>query len=401
MNLKNLFYNLKEYLITDKNELLKLIETKSKTPENILFIDNIYLMDNIRFNAGDLNNEDKELINKFLYLTSYEEEIYGYFYKIKSKNKLYILEKKSKYFINLNNWGFKYKNKIYNYEQVPIEQFEQFGLNNEMFKRFKSCDYYFKDNITEIFMKGKEFDYIKINENIKISNFNHNIMKLKNYKDIYFNNERSAICKYKNNFVKYFKIRINKNELIFLYLNNTITQIDLINSLNIKNTQKMKKVKYTINNGDLYIYIYLDFIEGNTLQSIIEKYNNKEINKITGLNKISIIKDILNKFYKMSIYYWDIGPQNIIVKNKIINKECIIEDFYLIDLTSIRTVICLNTDSNNDLYVLYYYYTVLNNIDIKNTITNNYKKKLKHLCNTIYKELIKYLATLAPMATPK
>jgi hypothetical protein len=278
---------------------------------------------------------------------------------------------------------------------VPIEQFEQFGLNNEMFKRFKSCDYYFKDNITEIFMKGKKFDYIKINENIKISNFNHNIMKLKNYKDIYFNNERSAICKYKNNFVKYFKIRINKNELIFLYLNNTITQIDLINSLNIKNTQKMKKVKYTINNGDLYIYIYLDFIEGNTLQSIIEKYNNKEINKITGLNKISIIKDILNKFYKMSIYYWDIGPQNIIVKNKIINKECIIEDFYLIDLTSIRTVICLNTDSNNNLYVLYYYYTVLNNIDIKNTITNNYKKKLKHLCNTIYKELIKYLAPMA------
>ena len=98
MNLKNLFYNLKEYLITDKNELLKLIETKSKAPENILFIDNIYLMDNIRFNVGDLNNEDKELINKFLYLTSYEEEIYGYFYKIKSKNKLYILEKKSKYF---------------------------------------------------------------------------------------------------------------------------------------------------------------------------------------------------------------------------------------------------------------------------------------------------------------
>jgi hypothetical protein len=98
----------------------------------------------------------------------------------------------------------------------------------------------------------------------------------------------------------------------------------------------------------------------------------------------------------MSIYYWDIGPQNIIVKNKIINKECIIEDFYLIDLTSIRTVICLNTDSNNNLYVLYYYYTVLNNIDIKNTITNNYKKKLKHLCNTIYKELIKYLAPLAP-----
>ncbi len=74
MNLKNLFYNLKEYLITDKNELLKLIETKSgANTENILFIDNIYLMDNIRFNTGDLNNEDKELINKFLYLTSYEE----------------------------------------------------------------------------------------------------------------------------------------------------------------------------------------------------------------------------------------------------------------------------------------------------------------------------------------